>query len=73
MTTGVLTERRNVAKKKPPRKEAPPAEDVPMGRIELQAPQAWIDKLDAAAEALGLSRGAYIRLACNRLMAANGS
>ncbi len=41
------------------------------GRIELQAQPAWIKKLDKAADALGMSRSAYIRMACNRQMAAD--
>lgn len=67
MTTGLLTESRQVAKKKNPAQ--PPPTEPPFGRIELQAPPDWIAQLDAAAAALGMSRSAYIRMACNRQMA----
>lgn len=45
--------------------------DPPMGRIELVAEPAWIEQLDAAAKALGVSRSAYIRMACNRQMSSD--
>lgn len=41
----------------------------PSGRIELQAPPSWVEELDRIAEAVGLSRSAYIRQACNIKMA----
>jgi hypothetical protein len=68
MSPAVLTESPPVAKKKPARPEATPAEQ-PFGRIELQAPPDWIEQLDAVAKAMGTNRSAYIRGACNRQMA----
>lgn len=41
------------------------------GRIELLAESAWIEQLDAAAKAMGVSRSAYIRMACNRQMSSD--
>lgn len=75
MTTGLVTEGRAVARKKPSKERQQPdpvAADrgPPFGRIELQAPPDWIAELDAVAEAMGLSRSAFIRLACNKQMAA---
>lgn len=64
MSNAVLTEFRHVAK----RQTKPPEPDPPIGRIELQAEPEFIARLDAAARAVGLSRSAYIRLACHRLM-----
>ena len=66
MPAGLFTE-----KQVPKRKPTPPEDQAPdelIGRIELKAPVEWIAKLDAAAEAVGLSRSAYIRLACNKLI-----
>jgi hypothetical protein len=40
-------------------------------RVELQVDPAWLAELDACADALGLSRSAYIRMACNRQMTAD--
>ncbi len=40
-------------------------------RVEFQAPPDWLPQLDAAAQQLGLSRSAYIRMACNRQMEAD--
>lgn len=70
MPTGTVTEPRRVAKKKPVKPAQPPipAEPLTGGRIELQAPPEWIARLDAAAAKLGMSRSAYIRMACNRQM-----
>ena len=51
------------------KKKAKPAFD----RIELQAPPEWVGRLDATAARLGLSRSAFIRLACNKLMAIEGA
>jgi hypothetical protein len=66
MIDAALTETGSlVAKTRKPR----PSGDE-FGRIELQAPVVWIAELDAAAEKLGLSRSAFIRLACHRLMQA---
>jgi hypothetical protein len=60
----------SVARKKAQKETAPPPPEPPkgLGRIELQAPLSWIDKLDKAADALGLSRSAFIRMACNLQM-----
>jgi hypothetical protein len=44
---------------------------IAASRIELQAAPEWIAKLDKAAAAMGLSRSAYIRMACNRQMTAD--
>ena len=68
MTSGLLPER-VVPKRKQDPPQKPIQVDPPFGRIELQAPADWIEELDRAAAAVGLSRSAYIRLACNRLMA----
>src|SRR4051812_5966295 len=65
MANGMLTESPVVTK----RKTEKPSPDPNFGRIELQAPPEWIDELDRAAAAVGLSRSAYIRLACNERMA----
>ncbi len=67
MSNGLLTEQPPVAKRTT--KDSQLNDQHPsFGRIELQAPPSWIVKLDKAAAAAGLSRSAYIRLACNRLM-----
>jgi len=73
MSNGTLTGKRVAKKKKPQPKDQgePTQESLIGGRIELQAPPAWIAKLDAAATRLGMSRSAYIRMACNRQMAAD--
>lgn len=65
----VASPERNMAKKKPdgPRQAKEPSYD----RIEFQAPVDWVEQLDAAANAVGLSRSAYIRLAVNKLMQAD--
>ncbi len=68
MSNTALTELPRVAKPRPKPDQEP---EPPIGRIELQADPKWIAKLDKAAAALGLSRSAYIRLACNRLMASD--
>ena len=66
--SAVATEPREVAKRKTHgRPSQQPAE--PYGRIELQASPEWIEQLDAAADAVGLSRSAYIRQACIERMA----
>ncbi len=75
MAPGTL-ERLDVAKrdhKKPARPvEAQPTEPLPpFLRIELQADPQWVAELDRAARSLGISRSAYIRMACNRQMAAD--
>jgi hypothetical protein len=46
------------------RKRPNPRRDL----IQLRADPAWIDRVNAAAEALGLSLSAYIRLAVNERM-----
>lgn len=69
MATGTVTESRPVAKKRSDK--GPPADEPSFGRIELQAPPDWIEQLDAVAAAVGLSRSAYIRMACNMKMAAD--
>lgn len=62
----------DVGKRKKDRPAAQPADTGPAsGRIELLADPEWIAELDRAAEELGLSRSAYIRMACNRQMAAD--
>lgn len=74
MSNGTLTEPRTVPRRKPtpPPTTTPPDEPVPpFGRIELQAPPEWIEELDRVADAVGMSRSAYIRNACNRQMAAD--
>jgi len=70
MTTPAAPERSRMAKRKHRTKGQPPP-DEPVGRIELLAPERWIAELDAAADAMGLSRSAYIRLAVNKLMRAD--
>jgi hypothetical protein len=64
---------RTVAKKKPttPHEVSQPQEPLTGDRIELQAPPDWVKRLDRAAAALGMSRSAYIRMACNRQMSAD--
>lgn len=77
MANGTLTERYTVARKRPPVSEAAPSAQPPVnpeptpafGRIELQASPSWIDELDRVSSAMGISRSAYIRQACNRQMA----
>jgi len=69
MAAGTLTSPL-MAKTKPP-KEMPQEDDPETGRVEFQAPPKWIKQLDAAAESLGVSRSAYIRMACNRQMQAD--
>ena len=75
MSNGTLTERRVAKRKKSDKPKEQLSESTPEaltgGRIELQAPPEWIAKLDAAAARLGMSRSAYIRMACNRQMAAD--
>jgi hypothetical protein len=67
MAAATVPECLPLAKKRPDREESQGDYD----RIELQAETDWVKKLDAAAKAMGLSRSAYIRLACNKLMAAD--
>lgn len=67
MATGILTEHRRMAKKK----GGKPTSEQPFERVEFQAPPDWVVQLDTAARAVGLSRSAYIRLACNKLMQAD--
>lgn len=69
MSHGTLTETRRMAKKKPGG-ETPEGEQA-FDRVEFQAPPSWVKKLDAAAAALGVSRSAYIRMACNKQMQAD--
>lgn len=45
--------------------------EAPFDRVEFQASPDWVRELDAAAESLGVSRSAYIRMACNRQMQAD--
>lgn len=59
-----------VAKRKSD-KPTTPASQPAFERVEFQAPPNWLPLLDAAAAALGLSRSAYIRMACNRQMEAD--
>ncbi len=56
-------------KRKPP--ETPRPGEPPFDRVEFQAPPEWVEQLDAAAGAVGLSRSGYVRLACNKLMQAD--
>ena len=70
MATVTTPERATVAKKQQGgdrRPEQAPAFD----RVEFQAPPNWVLLVDAAAEALGVSRSAYIRMAVNRQMDAD--
>ncbi len=62
-------ERKTVAKRR--HEPRPPALQPAYDRVEFQAPLDWVRELDEAAEALGLSRSAYIRMACNRQMDAD--
>ena len=73
MSAGVLTESRMAKQRKndDKKKVAQGGESLTGGRIEFQAPEEWIARLDAAAAALGMSRSAYIRMACNRQMNAD--
>jgi hypothetical protein len=48
-----------------------PQMEAPFDRIEFQAQPEWVRDLDRAAEAVGLSRSAYIRLAVSKLVAAD--
>jgi len=68
MSTGTLTERRRMARKKP---DEQPSTEPPFERVEFQAPPDWVKQLDAAAKAMGMSRSAYIRAACIRQMQAD--
>lgn len=68
MSNGTATERR-VAKKTTTSSQPDPS--PAFGRIELQASPEWIAELDAMAERMGMSRSAYIRMACNLKMAAD--
>lgn len=45
-----------------------PADQPEQGRIEIAAPPDWIVELDRVAAAMGMSRSAYIRVACNMKM-----
>lgn len=69
MFPGVTTELDRVGKRQAPRHPSP--DEPPFDRVEFQAPPEWVRQLDAAAEALGLARSAYIRMACNRQMDAD--
>ena len=72
MSAGLLTEP-VVAKekrRKPGRIGRPPSDQV-LNRVEILAPPEWIDRLDDIARRMGLSRAAYIRLACNAKMQAD--
>jgi hypothetical protein len=64
MAPGLMTEPLPVVKERKG-KAAADSPPVEFGRIELQAPPEWIDFLDAVAKAMGMSRSAYIRQACN--------
>lgn len=69
MTTGTTTERERVGRKKSPPAssgESPP--NPPVERVEFQVPPGWTADVDAAANALGMSRSAYIRMAVARQM-----
>lgn len=69
MSHGTLTGTHRMPKKpKPPRT---PSAEPPFERVEFQASPEWVQQLDAAARAVGVSRSAYIRLACNKLMQAD--
>lgn len=46
-------------------KKKPESERPAFVRVELQATPEWADELDAAAQKLGLTRSAFIRMACN--------
>lgn len=69
MNTVTLTGK-SVGKKRKPSDDAvsQPQESLIGDRVEFQAPTDWVTRLDAAASALGMSRSAYIRMACNRQM-----
>jgi len=66
MSTGILPESAVAKKAQKPPVQA--TENEEMDRVEFQAPKSWVEKLDDAANALGMSRSAYIRMACNRQM-----
>lgn len=66
-----MTDRPMAKKKPPPVKSTPGQDPLATGRIELQALLSWIARLDAAADAIGVSRSAYIRMACNERMKAD--
>jgi hypothetical protein len=70
MTTVTLTETPLGKKRPKPANEgvSQPQEPLTGDRIELQAPHDWVERLDRAAAALGMSRSAYIRMACTRQM-----
>lgn len=69
MFSGTVTELSRVGKQRDPR--ASSSKTPPFDRVEFQAPPDWVQQLDAAAEALGMGRSAYIRMACNRQMDAD--
>lgn len=68
MPTVTRPESANMAKRRHSG-EPPPPPHPAFGRIELQAPPEWIEELDRVAAAMGISRSAYIRQACNLKMA----
>lgn len=67
----VVLEHSPVAKSRRGELAPKPSADLAFFRIELQAEPAWVEELNQAAKALGMSRSAYIRMACNRQMAAD--
>jgi hypothetical protein len=54
--------------KKKVRKEAGEAVEPDFIRVMFQAPPEMVERLDRIARSLGLSRSAYIRLACHERM-----
>lgn len=52
-------------------RKRPPRLKINECRVDFTAEPEWVRDLEIAADALGLSRAAYIRMACNRLMASD--
>ncbi len=65
----VALEKAPVGKKKDPESHQNPP--PPFARIEVHADPAWVERLDRAAKAIGVSRSALIRMLCNQYMNAN--
>jgi hypothetical protein len=58
MTTAVLKEGHKMGRRKKPKE--------PHGRIEFQAPEQWIERIERQARRLGITISAYIRLVTTR-------
>lgn len=67
--SSVITTGRSVAKRKNNEPQTPAGEPA-FDRVEFQAPPEWVKELDEIAASLGLSRSAFIRMACNKIMQA---